>query len=138
VIRIRHITGSAELAPKGQPGSWVSDAEREKFMVAHERAFELWPQPYEEFDIETAIATTRVHAYRPPRRAHQARRPLLVVVLHRRPGLHDPRCRCAAASPGGWNRRYDLSSTSSVWLPRRRTLRLACGLWRTRYLTGRS
>ena len=23
-------------------------------------------------------------------------------------------------------------------LPRRRTLRLACGLWRTRYLTGRS
>jgi hypothetical protein len=98
MIRIRHITGSAELAPKGQPGSWVSEVEREKFMVAYERAFELWPQPYEEFDIETATATTRVHAYRPPRRAHQARRPLLVVVLHRRPGLHDPIRPSAAAA----------------------------------------
>jgi hypothetical protein len=65
MLGIKRITGAADLAPKGQPGSWVSDAAREKFMVAYERAFELWPQPYEEFDIGTATATTRVHAYRP-------------------------------------------------------------------------
>jgi pimeloyl-ACP methyl ester carboxylesterase len=65
MLGIKHITGAADLAPEGEPGSWVSDAAREKFMVAYERAFELWPQPYEEFDIETATATTRVHAYRP-------------------------------------------------------------------------
>jgi pimeloyl-ACP methyl ester carboxylesterase len=62
---IKHITGAAGPAPEGQPGSWVSDAAREKFMVAYERTFALWPQPCEEFDIETATATTRVHAYRP-------------------------------------------------------------------------
>jgi pimeloyl-ACP methyl ester carboxylesterase len=54
-------------AAKGEPGSWVSDEAREKFMAAYERAFALWPQPNEEFDIETATATTRVHAYRPHR-----------------------------------------------------------------------
>src|SRR5580698_10744725 len=53
------------LAPKAEVGSWVSEAAREKFMAAYERAFALWPQPLEEFDIETATATTRVHAYRP-------------------------------------------------------------------------
>jgi pimeloyl-ACP methyl ester carboxylesterase len=53
------------LAPKAEVGSWVSDAAREKFMAAYERAFALWPQPVEEFDITTATATTRVHAYRP-------------------------------------------------------------------------
>jgi pimeloyl-ACP methyl ester carboxylesterase len=53
------------LAPKAEPGTWVSDAAREKFMAAYDRAFALWPQPYEEFDIETATTTTRVHAYRP-------------------------------------------------------------------------
>jgi pimeloyl-ACP methyl ester carboxylesterase len=53
------------LAPKAEPGQWVSDAAREKFMAAYERAFALWPQPTEEFDIETATTTTRVHAYRP-------------------------------------------------------------------------
>ncbi len=62
---IRHITGAAGSAPEGEPGSWVSDAAREKFMAAYERAFALWPQPWEEFDLETATATTRVHAYRP-------------------------------------------------------------------------
>jgi pimeloyl-ACP methyl ester carboxylesterase len=50
---------------KGEPGSWVSEARREKFMAAYERAFALWPQPYEEYDLETADTTTRVHAYRP-------------------------------------------------------------------------
>ena len=62
---IKRITGAADLASEGEPGSWVSDAAREKFMAAYERAFALWPQPCEEFDVETATATTRVHAYRP-------------------------------------------------------------------------
>jgi pimeloyl-ACP methyl ester carboxylesterase len=53
------------LAPKAEPGTWVSDAARDKFMAAYDRAFELWPQPHEEFDLETATTTTRVHAYRP-------------------------------------------------------------------------
>ena len=53
------------LAPKAAPGTWVSDAARDKFMAAYDRAFALWPQPYEEFDLETATTTTRVHAYRP-------------------------------------------------------------------------
>ena len=53
------------LEPKADVGQWVSEAAREKFMAAYERAFALWPQPCEEFDVETATATTRVHAYRP-------------------------------------------------------------------------
>ena len=65
MLGIKRITGAAGSASEGQPGSWVSDAAREKFMAAYERAFALWPQPCEEFDIETATATTRVHAYRP-------------------------------------------------------------------------
>ena len=52
-------------APKGEPGSWVSETAREKFMKAYERAFALWPQPFEEYDVETQHTTTRVHAYRP-------------------------------------------------------------------------
>ncbi len=62
---LKRITGAADKASEGEPGSWVSDAAREKFMAAYERVFTLWPQPWEEFDIETATATTRVHAYRP-------------------------------------------------------------------------
>jgi pimeloyl-ACP methyl ester carboxylesterase len=62
---LKHITRAAGPAPEGEPGSWVSDAAREKFMAAYDRVFALWPQPREEFDIETATATTRVHAYRP-------------------------------------------------------------------------
>ena len=65
MLGIKRITGAADLAPEGEPGSWVSDAAREKFLAAYERAFALWPQPCEELDIETATATTRVHAYRP-------------------------------------------------------------------------
>ena len=65
MLGIRRVTGAADLAPEGEPGSWVSDAAREKFLAAYERVFALWPQPREEFDIETATATTRVHAYRP-------------------------------------------------------------------------
>jgi pimeloyl-ACP methyl ester carboxylesterase len=62
---IKRITGAAGSAAEGEPGSWVSDAAREKFMTAYERVFALWPQPREELDVETATATTRVHAYRP-------------------------------------------------------------------------
>jgi pimeloyl-ACP methyl ester carboxylesterase len=65
VFGIKRITGAADLAAKGEPGSWVSEAAREKFMAAYERVFALWPQPDEEFDVETATATTHVHAYRP-------------------------------------------------------------------------
>jgi len=65
MLGIRHITGAAGSAPEGEPGSWVDDAARETFMAAYERVFALWPQPREEFDVETATATTRVHAYRP-------------------------------------------------------------------------
>jgi pimeloyl-ACP methyl ester carboxylesterase len=65
MLGIKRITGAADPAPKGEPGSWVSEAAREKFMAAYEQVFALWPQPCEEFDIQTATATTRVHAYRP-------------------------------------------------------------------------
>ena len=65
MLGIKRITGAADLAAEGEPGSWASDAAREKFMAAYERALALWPQPCEEFDVETATATTRVHAYRP-------------------------------------------------------------------------
>ena len=69
---LKHITRAAGPAPEGEPGSWVSDAAREKFMAAYERVFALWPQPWEEFDIETATATTRVHAYRPGPARHRS------------------------------------------------------------------
>ncbi|MGH3281815.1 MAG: alpha/beta fold hydrolase, partial [Trebonia sp.] len=65
MLGLKRITGAADLAAKGKPGSWIDDAARERFMAAYERAFALWPQPREEFDVETATATTRVHAYRP-------------------------------------------------------------------------
>jgi pimeloyl-ACP methyl ester carboxylesterase len=63
--RLTQITRAAGPAPEGEPGSWVSDAAREKFMAAYDSVIALWPQPRQAFDIETATATTRVHAYRP-------------------------------------------------------------------------
>jgi pimeloyl-ACP methyl ester carboxylesterase len=62
---LKRVTRAAGPASEGQLGSWVSEAAREKFMAAYEHAFALWPQPRAAFDIETATATTRVHAYRP-------------------------------------------------------------------------
>ena len=47
MLGIKRITGAADLAPEGRPGSWVGDAAREKFMAAYERVFALWPQPVE-------------------------------------------------------------------------------------------
>jgi pimeloyl-ACP methyl ester carboxylesterase len=63
--RLTQITRAAGPAPEGEPGSWVSDAAQEKFMAAYDSVIALWPQPRQAFDIETATATTRVHAYRP-------------------------------------------------------------------------
>ena len=63
--KFKHIFRAAGPAAEGEPGSWVSDAAREKFTAAYDRAFASWPEPREEFDVETATATTRVHAYRP-------------------------------------------------------------------------
>jgi pimeloyl-ACP methyl ester carboxylesterase len=65
MLGLKRITGAADLASEGKPGSWTDDAARERFMAAYGRAFALWPQPCEESDVETATATTRVHAYRP-------------------------------------------------------------------------
>jgi len=84
MLGIKRITGTADLAPEGELGSWVSDAAREKFMVAYERAFALWPQPCEEFDIETATATTRVHTYRP----HPGGDPVVLLSAFNAAGLH--------------------------------------------------
>jgi pimeloyl-ACP methyl ester carboxylesterase len=73
---LKRITGAADLAPGGRPGSWIDDAARDKFMAAYQRAFARWPQPCEEFDVETATATTRVHAYRP----HPAGDPVVLLA----------------------------------------------------------
>jgi len=55
----------AAMTSRGLTGLSVSLSRLIRAMAAYERAFALWPQPVEEFDIETATATTRVHAYRP-------------------------------------------------------------------------
>ncbi|GAA1842801.1 alpha/beta fold hydrolase [Asanoa iriomotensis] len=81
---IKRITGAADLAPEGKVGSWVSDAAREKFMAAYERAFDLWPQPREQFDVETATATTRVHAFRP----HPDGEPVVLLSAFNSAGFH--------------------------------------------------
>jgi len=84
MLGIKRITGAADLAPEGEPGSWVSDAAREKFMAAYDQAFALWPQPCEEFDVETATATTRVHAYRP----HPGGDPVVLLSMFNAAGLY--------------------------------------------------
>jgi pimeloyl-ACP methyl ester carboxylesterase len=81
---LRRITGAADPALQGKPGSWRDDAARERFMAAYERAFALWPQPSEEFDVETATATTRVHAYRP----HPDGDPVVLLSAFNTAGLH--------------------------------------------------
>src|SRR5215471_11729139 len=95
MLGIKRITGAAGLAPKGELGSWVSDAAREKFMAAYERAFALWPQPCEEFDIETATATTRVHAYRP----HPGGDPVVLLSMFNAAGLYQNVAALAKAGP---------------------------------------
>jgi pimeloyl-ACP methyl ester carboxylesterase len=52
-------------AGQGEAGRFVSDEARARFMAAYDRAFTLWPRPWEEFDVETRPATTHVHRYGP-------------------------------------------------------------------------
>lgn len=49
----------------GEPGAFVSDEARDKFMAAYDRAIALWPRPRDEFDVETEFATTHVHRHGP-------------------------------------------------------------------------
>jgi pimeloyl-ACP methyl ester carboxylesterase len=95
MLGIKRITGAADLAPEGEPGSWVSDAAREKFMAAYERAFALWPQPCEELDIGTATATTRVHAYRP----HPGGDPVVLLSAFNTAGLYPHAAALAGDGP---------------------------------------
>jgi pimeloyl-ACP methyl ester carboxylesterase len=95
MLGIRRITGAADLAAEGEPGSWVSDSAREKFMAAYERAFALWPQPCEELDIETATATTRVHAYRP----HPGGDPVVLLSAFNAAGWYPHVAALAEAGP---------------------------------------
>jgi pimeloyl-ACP methyl ester carboxylesterase len=95
MLGIKRITGAADLAPEGETGSWVSEAAREKFMAAYERAFALWPQPCDEFDIETATATTRVHAYRP----NPGGDPVVLLSMFNAAGLYQHVAALAADGP---------------------------------------
>src|SRR5499427_7972618 len=100
MLGIKRITGAADLAPEGELGSWVSDAAREKFMLAYERAYALWPQPCEELDIETATTTTRVHAYRPHAyRPHPGGDPVVLLSMFNAAGLHPHVAALAEAGP---------------------------------------
>ena len=81
---LKRMTGAADPAPAGVPGSWTEDAAREQFMAVYERALALWPQPCKELDIETATATTRVHAYRP----HPGGDPVVLLSAFNTVGLY--------------------------------------------------
>jgi pimeloyl-ACP methyl ester carboxylesterase len=108
---LKRITGAADLAPEGEPGSWVSDAAREKFLAAYERAFALWPQPCEEFDVETATATTRVHAYRP----HPGGDPVVLLSAFNTAGLYP---HVAALAEGGPVYGIDMPGEANLSVPR--------------------
>src|ERR1022692_2827606 len=95
MLGIKRITGAADLAAEGDPGSWVSDAAWEKFMAAYERAFALWPQPCEEFDIDTATATTHVHAYRP----HPGGEPVVLLSAFNAAGWYPHAARLGKDGP---------------------------------------
>jgi pimeloyl-ACP methyl ester carboxylesterase len=84
MLGLKRITRAADPAPEGKPGSWLDDAARERFMAAYDRAFALWPQPREEFDVETATTTTRVHAYRP----HPDGAPVVLLSAFNAAGLY--------------------------------------------------
>lgn len=49
----------------GEPGAFVSDGAREKFLIAYDRAMALWPEPREESDVETDFATTHIVRHGP-------------------------------------------------------------------------
>jgi len=108
---LKRVTGAAGLAPEGEPGSWVSDAARDKFLAAYERAFALWPQPGEEFDVETATATTRVHAYRP----HPGGDPVVLLSAFNTAGLYP---HVAALAEGGPVYGIDMPGEANLSVPR--------------------
>ena len=108
---LKRVTGAAGLAPEGEPGSWVSDAAREKFLAAYERAFALWPQPGEEFDVETATATTRVHACRP----HPGGDPVVLLSAFNTAGLYP---HVAALAEGGPVYGIDMPGDANPSVPR--------------------
>lgn len=120
---LKRITGAAGLAPEGEPGSWVSDAAREKFLAAYERAFALWPQPCEEFDVETATATTRVHACRP----HPGGDPVVLLSAFNTAGLYP---HVAALAEGGPVYGIDMPGEANPSVPRARmTPPENCAAW---------
>jgi pimeloyl-ACP methyl ester carboxylesterase len=57
--------------------------------------FALWPQPSEEFGIETATATTRVHAYRP----HPGGDPVVLLSKFNAAGLYPHVAALAGVGP---------------------------------------
>ena len=123
MLGIKRITGAADPAPEGELGSWVSEAAREKFMAAYERAFALWPQPVEEFDIETATATTRVHAYRP----HPDGDPVVLLSMFNAAGLYP---HVAALAEDGPVYGIDLPGDPNPSIPRApMTPPASCAAW---------
>jgi hypothetical protein len=108
---LKRITGAADPAPEGEPGSWVSDAARERFLAAYERAFALWPQPCEELDVETATATTRVHAYRP----YPGGDPVVLLSAFNTAGLYP---HVAALAEGGPVYGIDIPGDANPGVPR--------------------
>jgi pimeloyl-ACP methyl ester carboxylesterase len=123
MLGIKRITGAADLAAEGEPGSWVSDAAREKFMAAYERAFELWPQPREEFDIDTATATTHVHAYRP----HPGGEPIVLLSAFNAAGWYP---HVAALAGDGPVYGIDMPGDANPSVPRApMTPPAACAAW---------
>jgi len=123
MLGIKRITGAADLAPEGEPGSWVSAAAREKFMTAYEQAFALWPQPCEEFDIETATATTHVHACRP----HPGGEPVVLLSAFNASGWYP---HVAALGKDGPVYGIDMPGDANPSVPRAlMTPAAACAAW---------
>ena len=128
MLGIKRITGAADLAPEGEPGSWVSDAAREKFLAAYERAFALWPQPCEELDIETATATTHVHACRP----HPGGEPVVLLSAFNAAGLYP---HVAALAKDGPVYGIDMPGDANPSVPRAlMTPPASCAAWLDEFL----
>jgi pimeloyl-ACP methyl ester carboxylesterase len=120
---LKRMTGAADLASEGQLGSWIDDAARERFMVAYERAFALWPRPCEEFDVETTTATTHVHAYRP----HPDGPPVVLLSAFNAAGLYP---HVAALAEVGPVYGIDMPGDANPSVPRAlMTPPAACAAW---------
>jgi pimeloyl-ACP methyl ester carboxylesterase len=120
---LKRITGAADLASEGRPGSWIDDAARERFMAAYQRVLALWPQPREELDIETATATTRVHAYRP----HPGGEPVVLLSAFNSLGWYP---HVAALGQDGPVYGIDMPGDANPSVPRAQmTPPAACAAW---------